>query len=83
MADSTLLADPELQALRAEAQGYVREYTPLTIRHQDTWSDGATRQFSVQDPNRTEGNLARSLRTRPDAAESPSGASRGPTAVLG
>ena len=41
----------------------------LRFRHTATWSDTTQCRFSVQDPSKIEGTLARSLRDRPDAAD--------------
>ncbi|GAA3995242.1 hypothetical protein GCM10022631_01760 [Deinococcus rubellus] len=59
----------ELDALRADARSELRANAELIYRHSATWSDGTTCRFSVQDPSKVDGNLARSLRSRPDAAD--------------
>jgi len=45
------------------------DLTEVRFRHEVTWSDNTTCRFSVQDPNKVEGTLARSLRSHPDAAD--------------
>ncbi|MGY2892482.1 hypothetical protein [Deinococcus sp. UYEF24] len=58
-----------LEQYRALAQGQLKANADLLYRHEATWSDGTNCRFSVQDPNKVDGSLARSLRSRPDAPD--------------
>jgi len=58
-----------LDRYRAQAQRQLTKYADVLYRHEATWSDGTSARFSVQDPNKVDGALNRSLRSRPDAPD--------------
>ncbi len=58
-----------LSQYQALAQKALKQNADLVYRHDTIWSDGTGCRFSVQDPNKVDTALNRSLRTRPDAAD--------------
>ncbi|GAA5513642.1 hypothetical protein Dcar01_02386 [Deinococcus carri] len=58
-----------VERIRERVQGRLRARADILYRDSTTWSDGTTCQFSVLDPSRADGTLARSLRQRPDAPD--------------
>ncbi|MGY2892755.1 hypothetical protein [Deinococcus sp. UYEF24] len=52
----------------AQVQGNA-DLNAVRFRHTATWSDGTTCRFGVQDPNKVDSALSRSLRSRPDAPD--------------
>jgi len=58
----------QVKAAVQQVQGN-EELNALRFRHEATWSDGTNCRFSVQDPNKVDSTLNRSLRSRPDAPD--------------
>ncbi|GGO22172.1 hypothetical protein [Deinococcus humi] len=60
-----------LPGLQATAQRLLNQNADLLYRHTDTWSDGTSCRFSVQDPNQTDQGtrLAQRLTGVPDVLD--------------
>ena len=56
-----------LPGLRELATAALTDNSDLIYRHRDTWSDGTTCRFSVQDPSKVQTGFALTLRQQPES----------------